>query len=183
MNLIDMISNGILQSESKEKKKEITQIITFSGAYKDQSWTENFFLMVFQTLGLMFYPMAVGFGFPVILSNLGLEKEDRIADLMKINGMSSAVYIISNFVYYLLFFGLSSLIFMISGHFLLDEGLFHGYYLEMTLFMFLWNSLQIAFSLFIIKIKKNASPAIKNRAAGTRCPPRFCHSPIRFRIS
>ena len=157
MNLIDYVSNGILFSEARENKAEVTQIVALSGAFLSGGWLESFFLKIFQLLGLCFYPMAIGFGFPVVLSNLGLEKEDKIADLMRINGMSQVVFVLANFIYYLIFFGISASVFFIVGHFMLEEGIFHMFYLELSLFVLLWNCLQITFSLFLMRFINNAS--------------------------
>lgn len=60
-------------------------------------------LLVSQGLGNII-PMALGMAFPVFLHTLVMEKETRLLDTMKINGMRMSNYWLVSFVFYQLYY-------------------------------------------------------------------------------
>lgn len=156
MSLIDYMTNGLLEKETGQKR----QIVTFAAMYKEQDYTYSLYLKIFEAVCVMFYPLALGLGFPIVMQFLAQEKEEQVKSLLEINGMKSFKYWLSTYTFFIVFLSCTSFIFYIAGYFLLDDGFFHRISVfSFILFIFLWNSNQIAVSIFLLSFINSSGTA------------------------
>jgi hypothetical protein len=73
--------------------------------------------------GTFFYPMAMGLLMPLFMYNIVVEKEEKLIEIMKINGMKMRFYWVSNFIFDYCLYILTMTVFCIIG-FLLNFNLF-----------------------------------------------------------
>ena len=66
-------------------------------------------------MGSCIYPVAMAMGFPVFLYLIVLEKEKKLLEIMKINGMRMYNYWISNFTFNFFIYNITALSFMLFG--------------------------------------------------------------------
>lgn len=156
MSLIDYMTNNLLSSELGQKR----QVVTFGAMFKQRKYSYKLFLSIFEAVSVLFYPLALGLGFPIILYFLAQEKEEKIKSLLEINGMRSYKYWLSTYVFFMIFFSLTSFVFYLTGFLLLDDGFFHKIpVFEFILFITLWNSNQILFSIFLMAFINSSGTA------------------------
>jgi hypothetical protein len=74
--------------------------------------------------GSTFYPMAVSLLMPLFMYTIVLEKESKLIEIMKINGMKMRYYWLSNFVFNFSLYAATMFIFQFFGMFVLDLGMF-----------------------------------------------------------
>jgi ABC-type multidrug transport system ATPase subunit len=115
---------------------------------------------MFQLLNIVFYPFALGLCLPIILGALALEKEEKIQDLLKINGMSMRKFYISNLMFWFLFCSIVCLVFFLSGYLILDDGFFSkNNPLDFLVFSIGWNLQQIVFAFFLLTMISTSGAA------------------------
>lgn len=68
-----------------------------------------------EVMGILIFPLCLCMGLPVFLYHIVLEKEMRLIETMKINGMKMSNYWISNFSFNLLFYTLTAFSFVFFG--------------------------------------------------------------------
>jgi len=81
---------------------------------------ENFLMKVINVTGASLYPLALGLLLPVFMYSIVLEKEERILEMMKMNGLQLNIYWTVNFIFDFVLYTITVLVFMISGYLLLD---------------------------------------------------------------
>lgn len=156
MTLIDYLTNGLLESTTGKGR----QILTFSGMYKDKDYAYALYLRIFEVMSTLFYPLALGLGFPIVMYFLAIEKEEQVKNLLEINGMKSRYYWLSTYTFFMLFLTLTSFVFYLSGFILLDDGFFHRIPVyDFIIFSILWNLNQIAISIFLISFINSSGTA------------------------
>jgi hypothetical protein len=79
---------------------------------------------IINVAGATFYPMAISLLMPLFLYNIVLEKESKLIEIMKINGMKMTYYWLSNFTFNFLLYSLTMIIFNIFGNLVLGLSLF-----------------------------------------------------------
>lgn len=104
------------------------------------------------------FPMAVSMGFPMMLYNIVLEKEEQICDILEINGLRMRYYWIVYILYQLLICTTISLLFLVCGRLMIDMPYFRlsSFWLELLLLTF-WNISQIRMALFLSTFMKSSS--------------------------
>ena len=156
MSLIDYMTNNLMSTELKQSR----QILTVGAMFKQKKYSYRLLLNIFEAVSVLFYPMALGLGFPIIMYFLGQEKEERIKSLLEINGMKSYKYWLSTFVFFMIFFSLTSFVFYLTGYLLLEDGFFHKIPVgSFILFITLWNCNQIFFSIFLMSFINSSGTA------------------------
>jgi len=112
--LLDLMSKAYLHQHNKKI------VMVSSSQYMPFTTSEEtLILKIMSILGATLYPVALSVILPVFLYGLVLEKEERLRQMMKMNGMKMANYWISNYVWNFLLFMLSSLVFIFFGIFVL----------------------------------------------------------------
>ena len=74
--------------------------------------------------GSTFYPMAVSLLMPLFMYTIVLEKESKLVEIMKINGMKMRYYWLSNFIFNYSLYAITMLIFNVMGGAVLNLSLF-----------------------------------------------------------
>lgn len=146
--------------KTKKKQNILRQVVTLSFSLPDRQYNKLILSSMFQLLNIIFYPFAIGLCLPIILSSLALEKEERVQDLLKINGMSMKKFYFSNLLFWFLFCSIVTLIFFISGNLILDDGFFKnnsGW--DFLVFSIGWNLQQIVFAFFLLTMVSTAGAA------------------------
>lgn len=145
-----------MEKELNQKR----QIVSFAAMYKEKDYTYALYLKVFEAVSVMFYPLALGLGFPIVMYFLAQEKEEQVKNLLEINGMKSFKYWLSTYTFFITFLSLTSIVFYIAGHLLLDDGFFHRISIfSFLIFTLLWNSNQIAVSIFLLSFINSSGTA------------------------
>lgn len=156
MTLIDYLTNGLLESDSGQKR----QVLTFAAMFNNQDYTYTIYLRIFEAVSALFYPLALGLGFPIVMYFLAQEKEEHVKNLLEINGMRSLYYWLSTWAFFIVFLSLTSAIFYLSGYLLLDDGFFHRIPVyDFSLFALLWNLNQISISIFLMVFVNSSGTA------------------------
>lgn len=153
------------QSSLGSKVNKLRQVITLSLTFPDRSYNKIIMANMFQLLNVIFYPFAIGLCLPIILSSLAIEKEERIHDLLKTNGMSMFKFYLSNFAFWFVFCSIVTFIFFLGGYVILDDTFFSNNSFGHIFFFSLgWNIQQIVFAFFILSMisTRGAASAIGN---------------------
>jgi hypothetical protein len=66
--------------------------------------------------GTFFYPMAMGLLMPLFMYNIVVEKEEKLIEIMKINGMKMRFYWLANFIFDYGLYLITMAVFWITGY-------------------------------------------------------------------
>ena len=95
------------------------------------------------------YPMALSLLLPVFMYALVLEKEERLREMMKMNGLKMKNYWITNYIWNLLLFIPSAAIFTALGYLLVQMPFFtQTSFALIFLIIFGWGVSQVSLSFF-----------------------------------
>jgi hypothetical protein len=100
----------------------------------------NFIDSILSIIEITLFPIALSLGFPLILYNLVLEKEEKIKSLLEINGLKTTrywgVYVLYNFM----LLEISSILFIVFGKLFVDQGFWKntGFFI-LLVFLTGWN--------------------------------------------
>ena len=75
MSLIDYMTNNLMSTELKQSR----QILTVGAMFKQKKYSYRLILNIFEAVSVLFYPLSLGLGFPIIMYFLAQEKEERIS--------------------------------------------------------------------------------------------------------
>ena len=105
---------------------------------------------VLNLLGASLYPIALALLLPVFMYAIVLEKEEKLQDFMKMNGMKIMSYWVVNFVFDFFIYTMTVGIFMVFGYFIVELEFFTQTN-KSVLFLFLtsWGIAQIGLAFFI----------------------------------
>jgi hypothetical protein len=124
--------------------------------------TENI-QRIINIAGGTFYPMAVSLLMPLFMYTIVLEKESKLIEIMKINGMKMRFYWLSNFTFNYLLYALTMVIFNIFGSICLELTLFtQTSYILLFLIYFGWGFCQVGMAFFFQAFLSNARTATSN---------------------
>ena len=79
---------------------------------------------VINFVAALVFPIALSLLFPVFLYTVVLEKEEKLIQMMKMNGMKISSYWFVYFIFNLLLGLITNLIFFLFGYFLLESRFF-----------------------------------------------------------
>ena len=102
------------------------------------------------SLSIVFFPIALAMGFPLLLYSLVLESEEKILTILKINGLQTRTYWTSIYLFYFALFTVTTTIFSVLGWIFLDITFFTKLSgVIITCFFIAWNISQISFGIFL----------------------------------
>ena len=102
------------------------------------------------SLSIIFFPIALAMGFPLLLYSLVLESEEKILTILKINGLETRIYWVSIYLFYFVLFTVTTTTFSVLGWIFLDITFFTKLPgMIITLFFMAWNVSQISFGIFL----------------------------------
>jgi len=101
-------------------------------------------------MGSFIFPVCMCMCLPVFLYYIVLEKETRLVETMKINGMRMKNYWIVNFTFNLLIYSITAIVFIFFANKVFKMQLFVETNLMLTILVFLgWGLAQISMAFFI----------------------------------
>ena len=110
--------------------------------------------------GVCVFPICLTISLPVILHNLVNEKEQRLVENMKINGMKMRNYWIVSGIYYFGIYALRICVYLFTGRYICELNVFTdthmGLYLEL---LGCWGLCQIALAFFFCSFLNSAQTA------------------------
>ncbi len=106
---------------------------------------------------ILVLPVALSMSFPVFLYQIVLEKETRLIEIMKINGLRMSNYWLVNFIFNLGFFSITMFVFLLAGSKVFRLEIFTETNLAIFVFAFLgWGYAQISIA-FLLSVFVNKS--------------------------
>ena len=100
-------------------------------------------------LSIIFFPMALSLGFPLLLYALVLEKEQKVKVLLDVNGLRYRNYWFAIYVLYFILFTMTTTLFSVLGWLFVPSTFFQKIdKVVLTLFFAVWNLSQISFGIF-----------------------------------
>lgn len=107
--------------------------------------------------GSTFYPLAISLLMPLFMYTIVLEKESRLVEIMKINGLKMKYYWLSLFTYNFIIYSVTFIIFYIIGRFAFGFKLFTDTSGVILLIIFFgWGFCQIGLAYFFQSFLSNA---------------------------
>lgn len=92
-----------------------TQVISAVNFYPFTPNFENQIQRGMSAIGVFIYPLCMCMGLPVFIYAIVMEKETKLLEIMKINGMRMSNYWTVNFLFNLFFYLITSFVFLIFG--------------------------------------------------------------------
>ncbi len=143
LSLMHMLTAGFLKT---------TKDVTLNSGYYYMAQSEDavsFVDTIINTIGALVFPLSMSLLFPVFLSNIVLEKEEKLIQMMKMNGMKISNYWLVFFLFNFLMELVTFLLFFLVGVFLVDMPFFTQTSPALLLIITLgWMLSQIGFSVF-----------------------------------
>lgn len=161
------VLNGMLWTEDLFNRAYFRNffedVIVVSGVqimpYKADDGGENI-QRIINVAGSTFYPMAVSLLMPLFMYTIVLEKESKLIEIMKINGMKMRFYWLSNFTFNFLLYATTMLIFNLMGGPVLNLSLFTDTNIGLLFFIYIgWGLCQVAMAFFFQAFLTNARSA------------------------
>jgi hypothetical protein len=110
--------------------------------------------------GITIYPVAISLLMPLFMYTIVLEKESKLIEIMKINGMKMKNYWLSNFTFNFILYIITMIVFNLFGGIGLSLSLFtNTSYLLQFLIYFGWGLCQIGMAFFFQAFLSNARSA------------------------
>jgi len=107
------------------------------------------------------YPIALALLLPVFMQSIVLEKEERLREIMKMNGLKMRNYWFINYIFNLGMYMISALIFVVFGKYILNVDFFTSTNSTILLLSFLgWGLSQVSLSFFFQNFMSKAKTAM-----------------------
>lgn len=91
---------------------------------RDTASTKGFVDNIINTISALIFPIALSLLFPVMLYGLVLEKEERLVQMMKMNGMKISNYWLVYFIFNFILCSITNIVFFMLGAFVLKTEFF-----------------------------------------------------------
>jgi hypothetical protein len=106
--------------------------------------------MLINTVATIIFPLSLSLLLPVFLYLTVLEKEERLIQMMRMNGMSMVNYWSINFLYNFAISIMTNLVFYLYGYFYLENAFFQQVSLGVIVVVFLgWMLSQIGLAMLL----------------------------------
>jgi hypothetical protein len=130
--------------------------------YKQDDGSDNI-QRIINLVGSIFYPMAISLLMPLFMYSIVLEKESKLVEIMKINGMKMRFYWLSNFTFNYGLYAVTMLIFNLIGGVALRLSLFTDTNPGLLFIIYLgWGLCQVGMAFFFQAFLSNARSATSN---------------------
>ena len=154
---MNLLTNMHIQSILQD---DLTNVISVISPTVDASILSKFVDTALSFITINLFPTALCLGFPIMLFVLVMEKEEKIKDLLDINGLVTINYWITFFVYNFIQLEFTVIVFLTVAKLFIDIDFFQKSSI-LLIFWYLsaWNVSQIGFALFISSFVKKSSSA------------------------
>lgn len=144
---MNMFTNLHLQSIFQN---DLNNIISLISPTVDSNSLKDIIRILISTICTALFPIALSLGLPIMLFVLVLEKEEKIKDLLQVNGLIEVNYWFGFLSWNFFILSLGTGVFMLVGYNYISISFFSkGSMVIMFWFLSAWNFSQIGFSLFI----------------------------------
>jgi hypothetical protein len=118
---INLVSNQFINAYKNDGTKSLNTVQYIAPMIGTDNFN-NFIDSILSIIEITLFPVALSLGFPLILYNLVLEKEEKIKSLLEINGLRTTrywgVYVLYNFI----LLETSSILFIAFGKLFVKQG-------------------------------------------------------------
>jgi hypothetical protein len=116
---------------------------------RDTADTKGFVDNIINTVSALIFPIALSLLFPVMLYGLVLEKEERLVQMMKMNGMKISNYWLVYFIFNFILCTITNIVFFFLGAFALKTPFFTSTSLVLLILVAVgWSISQIGLAAF-----------------------------------
>lgn len=153
---MDTISKGYIRSLYDD-------VLMFSGSQvmPTSVSTEAILSKIISLGGGSLYPIALALLLPVFMQSIVLEKEERLREIMKMNGLKMRNYWFINYIFNLGMYMISALIFVVFGKYVLNVDFFTETNTTILLLSFFgWGLSQVSLSFFFQNFMAKAKTAM-----------------------
>ena len=150
---LNLITNSFL-NQVTSSRSEVPGIISLVSPTIDSSYIPHLLEAGFAAICVLIFPVSLTLGFPIILINLVMDKQNKTRLLLDANGLKPTNYWLSYLLYYFCLYQLSAVLFVFLGHTYVPTTFFQETSPTLILlFLTGWNLAQISqallFSTFI----------------------------------
>ena len=143
---MNLFSNMYLQSIFQD---DMVNVLAFVSPMVGMTFLRDLIRNALSVITINLFPCALCLGFPIMLFVLVLEKEQRIKQLLDVNGLKTTSYWAGFFLFNLMNLQLTLVLFLGLGYYWVDIEFFRESSLFVTVwFLTSWNFVQIGFALF-----------------------------------
>ncbi len=165
-NVLNVINGMVWATDLFNKayiKNFFEDVVIISGVqimpYSPDDGGENI-QRIINIAGSTFYPMAISLLMPLFMYTIVLEKESKLIEIMKINGLKMRFYWLANFIFNFVMYLVTMLIFNLVGGFALKLSLFTDTNIILLLLIYIgWGLCQVAMAFFFQAFLTNARSA------------------------
>ena len=126
----------------------------------DSQFYEGYLQRVMNLASGIFYPLAVSLLMPLFMHSIVLEKENKLIEIMKINGLKLRYYWLSNLLLNYLLYMITMVIFICTGRFVLKFSLFIDTNIVIIISILLaWGICQVGLAFFYVAFINKARNA------------------------
>jgi hypothetical protein len=145
--------NGKHMQHLQNLNDSVSMITSMTSLTVDSTAIFGFVESGLAAMSIIFFPVALSMGFPLLLYSLVLEEEEKILPLLKVNGLNTGRYWASIYIFYMILFTVTSTIFSVMGWSIITAAFFTQIpKFILTLFFLGWNLSQISFGIFLSTI-------------------------------
>lgn len=154
---MNMLTNLHIQNLFQD---DTTNIISLVSPTVDSSTMQSLIEAALSIVTIDMFPCALCLGFPLMLFVLVMEKEEKIKDLLDINGLVTSSYWVAFYVYNFIVLSFVAILFLGVAKFTIKIEYFEkSNILLIFWFLSIWNLAQISFALFTSTFIKTSSMA------------------------
>mmetsp|Transcript_30150 Transcript_30150/g.29445 ORF Transcript_30150/g.29445 Transcript_30150/m.29445 type:complete len:447 (+) Transcript_30150:387-1727(+) len=149
------------QAYMKELFPEVT-VISGIGLFPFEFDWHNNLARTVSIMGALVFPICLCMGLPVFIYNIVLEKEARLIENMKINGMRMSNYWLVNYLFSLILYCITMVTFVFFGDRVFQFQFFQHTSIPLVLLiLFGWGLAQISLAIFLsVFIQKSQSASV-----------------------
>lgn len=156
MILFDLMSKSYVQT-----LHDNVTLISGSQVMPQSTSSKAFIAKIINISAATLYPIALSLLMPVFMQTIVLEKEERLREIMKMNGLKMRNYWLVNFVWFFVLYVAAVLIFIGFGRYVLDTDFFNSMNFTVLLVSLLgWGLCQVSLSFFYQNFISKAKTAM-----------------------
>ena len=123
VSTMNLISNRYLETITESKTPFLFTLALVSPTV-DSTIYGSFLDNAYTAICVVLFPISLSLGFPIVLTSMVQDKQRRLSELLKVNGLKEANYYWAYLIFYSGFMFASSMIFYVSGLMLIDLKMF-----------------------------------------------------------
>ena len=156
LSMMDLISKSYVKTI-----KDTAMLISGSQVMPTSMTTAALLAKIISLAGGSLYPIALALLFPIFMQAIVLEKEERLREIMKMNGLRMRNYWFINYIFNMGMYLLSTAIFIIFGKYILRVDFFtHTNFGVLLISFFGWGLSQVSLAFFFQNFMAKAKTAM-----------------------